>query len=107
MGVPLGPVVQHTGELPGPDAELELHVYGGRDGTFTLVEDDGESRAYETGHVRETSFHWDDGRKVLAWKVSGAATDASMFKRMVVWHASVDGKPGRSRSVRLGVDGTV
>jgi alpha-glucosidase len=103
--LPLGPVVQHTGQLPGPDAELELQVYGGRDGAFTLVEDDGESRAYETGHVRRTEFKWDDGARTLAWKSTGNATDASMFRRMVVCLASIDGTVRRSHSVSIEVQG--
>ena len=40
--VPMGPVVQHTGELPGK--ELTIVVYPGRDAVFTLYEDEGDNR---------------------------------------------------------------
>jgi len=104
--VPLGPVIQHTGELPGPDAQLEMHVYAGRDGTFTLVEDDGESRDYEIGFVRRTRFHWDDESATISWKVAGEASHASMFDRLVVKLFSVDAGAKTSDVVRLGEDGS-
>lgn len=84
--VPLGPVVQHTGELPGPRAILEMQVYPGRDGSFTLVEDDGESRGYEKGHgVRSTLFKWNDQTGTLSWTVQGSKNrHPSMFRRVEV-----------------------
>jgi len=82
--VPLGPVVQHTGELPGPDGTLEMHVYSGRDGSFAFVEDDGESRDYEQGTVRKTTFAWNDERQLLTWSVSNGATHKSMFRHVAV-----------------------
>ena len=45
--VALAPLVQYTDALPG-DGPLELHVYAGADGAFTLVEDDGETYGYRT-----------------------------------------------------------
>jgi alpha-glucosidase len=51
--LPLGPVVQHSGEWP-PDA-LHLHVYPG-DGESWLYEDDGHSLAYRSGMFRRTRF---------------------------------------------------
>jgi len=54
---------------------LALHVYAGRDAAFTLVEDDGESKAYATDPLaaRATRFTWHDGSRTLAWTVSGGA----------------------------------
>merc|ERR1719272_189373 len=82
--LPLGPVVQHTGELPGIEGMLELHVYSGADGSFVLVEDDGESRGYEQGEVRTTDFRWNDAQKMLSWTVTSNATHKSMFRSMLV-----------------------
>lgn len=45
--LPMREVQQFVGEKPLTN--LELHVYPGADGAFTLYEDDGESLAYETG----------------------------------------------------------
>merc|ERR1712032_281397 len=64
--VPLAPVVQYTDALPG--GPLEVQVYAGADGSFKLVEDDGETTSYERlGYVRETEFSWSDGLRTLSW----------------------------------------
>lgn len=68
--VTLAPVIQYTDQLPG-DKPLEVQVYAGQSGMFTMVEDDGESTAYEAGHVRSTRFEWDDKSRTLSWAVSG------------------------------------
>ncbi len=59
----MGPVRQHTGEAP--DAPLELHVYPGRDASFTLYEDEGDGYAYEQGAFATVEFRWDDQTKQL------------------------------------------
>jgi alpha-D-xyloside xylohydrolase len=61
--VPLGPVVQHTGEQT--DAPLELRIYPGADATFTLYEDDGETYAYEHGERATCELTWDDAARTL------------------------------------------
>ena len=48
--LPLAPVIQHTSQLPG--GPLELQIYPGKDATFTLVEDDGETKDYLKGQIR-------------------------------------------------------
>ena len=52
--VPLGPEVQYSGEKPW-DA-LEIRVYPGADGTFTLYEDEGDGYRYEEGVRSEIAF---------------------------------------------------
>ncbi len=49
--LPMGPVMQHTGEWP-PDV-LQLHVYPG-DGASWLYEDDGHSMDYRAGQFQLT-----------------------------------------------------
>lgn len=61
--LPLGPVVEHTGQRP--DAPWEIRVYPGADGGFTLYEDDGETYAYERGERATTALRWDDARRTL------------------------------------------
>jgi alpha-glucosidase len=51
--LPMGPVIQHTGEWP-PEA-LQLHVFPG-DGESWLYEDDGHSLSYQRGELRQTRF---------------------------------------------------
>jgi len=61
--VPLGPVVEHTGQHP--DAPWEIRVYPGADGGFTLYEDDGETYRYERGERTTTALRWDEVRRTL------------------------------------------
>jgi alpha-D-xyloside xylohydrolase len=61
--IPMGPVVNYAGEKP--DTPLELRVYGGADGTFTLYEDDGDTNGYEKGQYSEIPIAWHDGARRL------------------------------------------
>jgi alpha-glucosidase len=76
----LGPVIQHTRDLPG--GPLDVHVYPGRDGAFTLVEDDGATTAYASGNVRRTAFAWDDVRRVLSWTQTGPYAGNDCFRTL-------------------------
>jgi alpha-glucosidase len=51
--LPMGPVMQHTGEWP-PET-LRLHVYPGN-GESWLYEDDGHSMAFQSGEFQITRF---------------------------------------------------
>jgi alpha-glucosidase len=75
--LPLGPAIQHTDQLPG--GPLEVQVYPGKDADFTLVEDDGLTKAYLDGQVRRTKFHWDDAARRLSWKISGPYNGNDLF----------------------------
>mmetsp|Transcript_64596 Transcript_64596/g.200296 ORF Transcript_64596/g.200296 Transcript_64596/m.200296 type:complete len:200 (+) Transcript_64596:2-601(+) len=68
--LPLAPVVQYTDALPG--GPLEVQVYAGADGSFDLVEDDGESLAYEAGGVRTTRLRWSEATSTLSWEIEGS-----------------------------------
>lgn len=61
--VPLGPVEQYTGEKK--DAPLELRIYPGADGHFTLYADDGTSYKYEHGQRATVRVAWNDASKTL------------------------------------------
>jgi alpha-glucosidase len=73
--------LQYTGALPG--GPLELQVYAGADGSFDLVEDDGETVAYESGQARVTRFTWDDARCTLSWSTSGHALSRTFTELQV------------------------
>ena len=51
----LGPELQYTTEKPADP--IELRIYGGADGQFSLYEDDGESYDYETRRARDHHVH--------------------------------------------------
>jgi alpha-D-xyloside xylohydrolase len=61
--VPLGPVVQSAS---GPQKQLEIRVYGGKDASFDLYEDGGDGYAYEKGSRATIYLQWDDRRKTLS-----------------------------------------
>ena len=75
--LPLGPVIQHTRQLPG--GPLELQIYPGEDATFTLVEDDGETTDYLKGQVRRTTFTWQDNTGRIELEDAKGHTPARMF----------------------------
>jgi alpha-D-xyloside xylohydrolase len=61
--LPMGPVIQHTGE--GSDAPVELYIYPGRDGHFTLYDDEGDNYHYEQGSFARIPVDWDDESRRL------------------------------------------
>ena len=61
--LPLGPKQQYVGEKPGEP--IELRVYGGADGRFTLYEDEGDSYDYEKGVYATIDFAWDQSTQTL------------------------------------------
>lgn len=61
--LPLAPVMQYAGERPWDD--LEIVVYPGADGRFTLYEDEGDSYNYERGLRTTIDFRWNDKSRRL------------------------------------------
>ena len=61
--LPLGPEMQYVGEKTWDN--LEIRVYPGADGTFTLYEDEGDSYRYEQGIYSTITFRWDDRNHTL------------------------------------------
>ena len=61
--LPLGPEMQYVGEKAWD--HLELRIYPGADGTFTLYEDEGDNYNYEKGIYSTIPFRWDDAKGVL------------------------------------------
>ena len=61
--LPIGPDVQYSTEKPW-DA-LELRIYPGADGKFTLYEDEFEGYGYEQGHFSEIPMKWDEASQTL------------------------------------------
>ena len=61
--IPFGPDVQYSDEKNWQ--ELEIRVYPGADGKFTLYEDEGDGYNYERGAFTEIPFTWDDSTRTL------------------------------------------
>jgi len=61
--LPLGPEMQYVGEKPWDN--LELRVYPGADGAFTLYEDEGDNYNYEQGRYTTITMQWNDKARKL------------------------------------------
>jgi alpha-D-xyloside xylohydrolase len=61
--VPFGPVVQYAAEKPADP--IELRIYRGANGRFTLYEDEGDGYDYEKGKFATIPISWDDARHTL------------------------------------------
>ncbi|MBR5654717.1 MAG: DUF5110 domain-containing protein [Prevotella sp.] len=61
--LPLAPEMQYVGEKTWD--ELELRIYPGADGTFTLYEDEGDNYNYEKGVFATIPFQWNDKSRTL------------------------------------------
>lgn len=61
--VPLGPDVQYATEKKWDN--LDINVYPGNDGEFTLYEDEGDNYNYEKGLYSTIRFSWDDSSRTL------------------------------------------
>jgi alpha-D-xyloside xylohydrolase len=61
--IPMGPEHQYIGETDG--GEMTLYVYAGRDGEFSIYEDDGLSYGYERGQLSKIPVAWTDNSRTL------------------------------------------
>jgi alpha-D-xyloside xylohydrolase len=61
--LPLGPVIEYAGQATDP---IELRIYPGADGNFTLYEDEGDSDRYEKGAHATIPIHWNDATRTLS-----------------------------------------
>ena len=62
--LPIGPKVQYATEKKWDN--LEIRVYKGADGEFTLYEDENDNYNYEKGAYSTITFRWNDAKKVLS-----------------------------------------
>lgn len=60
--LPLGPVVQYAAAPADP---LEIRIYPGADGTFTVYEDENDNYNYERGVYATFTLTWDDRKRIL------------------------------------------
>ncbi len=103
--VPIGPVEQYAAEKPPSD--LEIRVYPGADGDFSLYEDEGTNYNYEKGLRSTIHFHWNDKRRELSIeKRSGhfpGMLPSRHFKVVAVDTSSVRQVPYQGKKITLGL----
>lgn len=61
--IPWGPKVQYSSQTNWDN--LEIRIYPGADGSFTLYEDEGDNYNYEQGQFSEIPFSWNDETQTL------------------------------------------
>jgi alpha-D-xyloside xylohydrolase len=61
--VPLGPEVEWSTQKPADP--IELRIFRGADGNFTLYEDENDGYNYEKGVYATIPIHWDDAKQTL------------------------------------------
>jgi alpha-D-xyloside xylohydrolase len=61
--IPTGPFLQYSTEKPADP--IELRIYPGADGEFTLYEDENDNYNYEKGVYATIDFSWDDKNRKL------------------------------------------
>jgi alpha-D-xyloside xylohydrolase len=60
--VPYGPAIEYASQKGGP---IELRVYRGADGAFTLYEDEGDNYNYEKGIHATIPISWNEAKQTL------------------------------------------
>ena len=83
--VPFGPVLQYADEKPAEP--IELRVYRGADGQFTLYEDEGDSYNYERGAHATIPISWNEKSQTLTFGKRVGKFPGMMKERTfrVVW----------------------
>lgn len=61
--IPMGPFLQYSTEKPADP--IELRIYPGANGSFTLYEDENDNYNYEKGVYATIDFNWDDAKREL------------------------------------------
>jgi alpha-glucosidase/alpha-D-xyloside xylohydrolase len=79
--LPLGPVKQYSDEpVDGP---LSLVVYPGRDGAYTLYEDDGKSFEHRGGAWRRIEMDWRDRERRIGLRLATGSRYPAGAKRTI------------------------
>ena len=61
--VPMGPAMEWSTQKPADP--IELRIYPGADGDFTLYEDENDNYDYAKGEHATIALHWDDAARTL------------------------------------------
>jgi alpha-D-xyloside xylohydrolase len=85
--LPLGPFLEYSDEKPADP--IELRVYPGADGDFTLYEDDGVTYDYEKGAYATIPIHWDEAKQTLTLGPRQGSFPGMLTRRTfrIVWAA--------------------
>jgi alpha-D-xyloside xylohydrolase len=65
-----------------PDDPMEIRIYPGHDGAFTLYEDAGDGYDYEKGQFTEIPFVWNDAAQSLTIGERSGAFEGMLRSRI-------------------------
>ncbi len=82
--VPMAPKIQYATESADP---LEIRIYAGADGAFTLYEDEGDTYDYEQGQSSQITFTWSDSTHQLTIGARSGSYPGMLSSRTfdIVW----------------------
>ena len=82
--LPMGPNIQYATQSADP---LEIRVYKGQNGSFTLYEDAGDTYDYENGQYAQIPFSWNDSTRQLTIGARAGSYTGMLTSRTfnVVW----------------------
>lgn len=76
-----GPQIEYVGQVPADT--LDVHVYAGKNGSFTLYEDDGVTYGYEKGECSEIPFFYNDESRTLVVGKREGSFDGMLTRRTI------------------------
>jgi len=88
--LPIGPVMQYATEKKADD--IEIQVYAGKDGQFSLYEDEGVNYNYEKGNFSTIAFEYKDTENKLIIGQRVGAFEGMLYKR--IFRIKLVGKSG-------------
>lgn len=89
--IPVGPEIQYTNEKPAD--KIILYVYKGKDGNFTLYEDEESNYNYESGKYANITFTYNDATETLTIAKRKGQFDGMLKNRTFVIVAVSKNKP--------------
>ena len=78
--VPMGPVMEYATEKPADT--LEVRIYAGANGTFTMYEDENDNYNYEKGAAATFTFNWNDKSRQLSVSAIKGSFPGMLQKRV-------------------------
>lgn len=95
--IPMWPIKQYVADQP--DSAIELRIYPGADGAFTIYEDEGDNYDYEQGRYVQTKITWDDNARAITFqKTEGKFNGQTAQTRYKVVLVSTDKGMGLAES---------
>ena len=90
--VPMGKFMQYTSEKPMDT--LEIRIYPGADGQFTLYNDEGNNYNYEKGKYTTVPFRWNEQQQTLTVDKQQGSYAGALKKCVlnIIWVNELNGK---------------